>query len=706
MAILNSIRKRGIFLILIIAMALFAFILSDVLTRGGGSSVENTIGTVNGVDIDREEFANLVENTQNSMGPNANTNQAMKMVWDREVRRILLEEQYDKLGLRAENDQINEALGIYLANDPTFQDENGNYSELKMLEYAAQVKANAQSNPAAYEAWNNYIKSVANTVLENSYLGMLRGGLSSTIADGEQQYRFENDKVNLQYVYIPYTSIDDASIEVSEEEIATYIKANPKKFEVDPQVDFQYVLIEENASQQDIDDARTNISALLEDDYEDNELTKTKDTILGFRNTKNNADFVNANSDTPYTDRWYTQEQLPNAIKDTMFDLNEGDVYGPYQVDKTLNLTKVIRKRQLPDSARVRHILVPTGFNRTDSITRTDAQAKKTADSLLTILKGNRSRFASFVKQFSSDTGSIENDGVYEWFEYTKMVPAFRDYSFEQSQGDMGVVKTNFGYHIIEVLGQKDFKNVVKIATITKEIEPSETTINEVFAKATNFEIEAAGGDFSEIAAAQELTVRPVNKVGQLDANIPGIGNGRSIVNWAFNEETSVGDISRFNVSQGYVIAQLTRRSPRGLQSVAESSAVVTPILRNKKKAAQIIANATGSNLQEVAASQNVTVQTATAVTMAAPTIPGAGNEPKVVGAAFGTEPGNETALIEGKTGVFKVRVTALNKAPDLDNYSSYANQVNTVVSQGMSTNLFNALKETADIEDNRAVFY
>lgn len=706
MAILNSIRKRGIFLILIIAMALFAFILSDVLTRGGGSSVEDTVATVNGVDIDRTEFAELVENTQRSMGPNANTSQAMNLVWDRELRRVLMEEQYEKLGLRVESEQINNALSVYLANDPTFQDENGNYSELKMLEYVADIKANANNNPAPLQNWENYIKNVKQTVLENTYLGMLRGGLTSTIAEGEQQYRFENDKIDMEYVYVPYSSIDDATINVTDEEIAAYIKANPKKFEVEPEVDFQYVLIEETASQEDMEAARAEISALMENRPEMNNLTNKIDTILGFRETTNYVEFVNANSDNPYTDRWYTEAQLPEAIRDTIFDLNEGDIYGPYQVDKTLNLTKVIEKRQLADSARVRHILIPTGLNRTDSITRTDAEAQKTADSLLTILKGNRSRFPAFVKQYSSDTGSIENDGVYEWFEYSKMVPEFRDYSFEQKTGDMGIVKTNFGYHIVEVLGQKDFKDVVKIATITKEIEPSEPTINEIFAEATTFEIEAAKGDFTEQANTQGLSVRPVNKVGKMDAQIQGIGTNRQIVNWAFNEETEVGDISRFNVSQGYVIVQLTRKDPKGLKSIAESSAEVTPILRNKKKAEQIKNSATGSTLQEIAASQNVTVQTASAMTMSAPTIPGAGNEPKVVGAAFGKNAGEETGLIEGNTGVFKIRVTAVNKAPDLENYASYANQLNTGVAQGLNTSVFNALKESADIEDNRATFY
>ncbi|KAA3623896.1 MAG: peptidylprolyl isomerase [Flavobacterium sp.] len=706
MAILNSIRKRGIFLILIIAMALFAFILSDVLTRGGGSSVENTVATVNGVDIDRTEFAQLVETTQKSMGPNASTSQAVNLVWDRELRRVLMEEQYEKLGLRVESEQVNNALSVYLANDPTFQDENGNYSELKMLEYVADIKANANVNPAPLENWENYIKNVKQTVLENTYLGMLRGGLTSTIAEGEQQYRFENDKIDIQFVHVPFTSIDDTSITVTDEEIAAYIKANPKKFEVEPEVDFQYVLIEETASQEDIEAAEAEITALIDNRREMNNLSNKIDTILGFRETPNYQEYVNSHSDVPYTDRWYTKEQLPASIKDTIFDLNEGDIYGPYQVDKTLNLTKVIEKRQLPDSARVRHILIPLGLNRTDSITRTDAQAKKTADSLLTILKGNKSKFATFVKQYSSDTGSIENDGVYDWFEYTKMVPAFRDYSFEQKTGDMGIVKTNFGYHIVEVLGQKDFKDVVKIATITKEIEPSEPTINEIFAEATTFEIEATKGDFSEQAEAQGLSVRPVNKVGKMDAQIQGIGTNRQIVNWAFNEETEVGDISRFNVSQGYVIVQLTRKDPKGLKSIAESSAEVTPILRNKKKAEQIINRINSKSMQEIATSENVSVQTASAMTMSAPTIPGAGNEPKVVGVAFGKDVGEETGLIEGKTGVFKVKVTAINKAPELDNYAPYANELNTGVAQALNANVFKALKESADIEDNRAVFY
>jgi parvulin-like peptidyl-prolyl isomerase len=691
---------------MIIALALFAFILSDVLTRGGGGSMENTVATINGTDLNRVEFMEKVEATQQNMGPNGNASQAMNIVWDREVRRVLMEEQFEKLGLTVGSNQLNSALSTYLASNPTFQDESGQYSEQRMLEYVAEIKANAQSNPQALKAWEDYVKNLKQTILENTYLGMLRGGLSSTLAEGEQQYRFENDKLNIEYVYVPYSSIPDEEITVTESEIAAYIKENPKKFEVEPQVDIQYVLIEEKASQEDIDAARAEMAELLENKVVFNNVTNSNDTVPGFRETTKYGEFLNAHSEQAFNDRWWFKDELPESIKDTVFSLATGEIYGPYQVDKTLNLTKVIAKRQLPDSARVRHILIPVGLNQTDSITRTDEQAKKTADSLLAIVKKSPSRFDDLVPAFTSDASSIPNKGVYDWFGYKAMVPAFRDFSFEMKKGDMGVVKSNFGYHIIEVLGQKDMKDVVKVATVSKEIEPSETTINNVFSKATTFELDAAKKDFAELAKEQEYSLRPVNKIGRLDSNIPGLGNIRSIVSWAFNEESEVGDVKRFNVPQGYVIAQLTRRNPKGLMSVSDASVLVTPVLRNKKKAEKIITSATGTTLQEIAASQNVTVQNASAITMSAPTIPEAGNEPKVVGAAFGKKAGEETGFIKGNSGVFKVRVLAVNAAPELENYASYANQLNTGVSQGLNTNVFKALKESADIEDNRANFY
>ena len=249
-------------------------------------------------------------------------------------------------------------------------------------------------------------------------------------------------------------------------------------------------------------------------------------------------------------------------------------------------------------------------------------------------------------------------------------------------------------------------QKVIKVATVTRDVEASETTLNTIFSEATTFELDAQKGDFAEVAKAAGLAVKPVNKIGLLDANIPGVGNNRAIVKWGFEEDSEVGDIKRFSTTDGYVVAQLTRKSPKGLMSVAEASPRVTPILRKEKKAAKIKESITATTLPEVASSQGVTVQNATAVTMASPTIPGSGNEPSVVGVAFGKEPGQETGLLVGENGVYKIRVLAVNPAPALDNYASYANQLKTQATPTINTNVLSALKEAAVIEDFRTNFF
>ncbi|MAM30308.1 MAG: peptidylprolyl isomerase [Flavobacteriaceae bacterium] len=704
MAVLNKIRQRSVFLIIIIALALFSFVLADVLKSGGFSSDKSvsTVATVNGVDLDRVEFMSKVEAQQKQLPQNAAPGQAINAVYDREVKRVLLEEQYEELGLTVQDDMLNDALSTYLSGNPTFQNEAGQFSQAKLDEYVASIRTNQQAS----QQWDDYIKGTKTVVLESMYFTMVKGGLASTLVDGEQQYRYENDKVNLEYAFIPFTKIADEDVPVTDAEIETYIKNHKKEFTVEPQVDFQYISISEKASEEDIAEAEAEINDLLNETVEFNEVSKLNDTIPGFRTTDNIEEFVNANSENPYQDRWMYKSDIPASIKDTIYNMEVGSIYGPYRVDNTINLSKVVAVRQLPDSAKVRHILIPIGLSQADSISRTKAEAKATADSLLTILKTDKSKFTTFVKDMSSDIASVEKDGVYDFFPYNQMVPAFRDYSFEKNVGDMGVVETRFGYHLVEVLGQKNQQKAMKIATVTRDIEASEKTLNTIFSEATSFELEAKKGDFAEVAKTSGYGVKPVNKVGELDATIPGIGNNRTIIKWAFEEETEVGDIKRFSTPDGYVVAQLTRKNPKGLMSIAEASPRVTPILRKEKKAEKIKESVTGSTVQEVAASQGVTVQNATAVTMAAPTLPGAGNEPSVVGVAFGKKAGEETDLLVGNNGVYKVRVLAVNPAPSLDNYASYANQLNTQRTPTINTDVYNALKEAAEIEDNRKNFF
>ena len=703
MAILNSIRKRGIFLILIIALALFAFILSDVLTKGGGTKVQDTIATINGTDISRQSFMEEVEATQRNMGPNSNTSQAMNMVWDRELRRVILEEQYEKAGLSVEKAQLDDALKSSLANNPTFLNEAGQVDDGKIQEYIASIKA---SSPEMYQQWINFEQNAAQGVLQRTYFNMIKGGLRTTVAEGEQEYHFQNDNLNFSYVLVPYSKIADADIKITDDEIKKYIAAHPNDYEVDAQADIQYVFFSEEPSEADIAEAQTETSALLNSKVEFNQDTKSNDTIPGFSNTKDYEEYVNANSDVPYFDSWMFKSQLPPTVADTLINLNEGDIYGPFKVDNAFYLTKVLETKRMPDSADSKHILIRyAGTMRApETITRTKEEAQKLADSLLGVVKKDKTKFAELASEFSDD-GSSQNGGDLGTSTPGRMVPPFDKFIFNNPTGTIGLVETDFGFHVVEVGKQSEPKKAIRLATVVKNIEPSKKTTDDVFFRASKFEVAVKDGDFSELAKSQNLEVKPVNNLGKMEANIPGLGANRPIVNWAFNEDTKVGDIKRFSVPEGYVIAQLTRKNEKGLMSVAQASPTVKPILLNEKKAEKIRESIKGNTLEEIAQNQNVSVQNVTGVTMANPMIAGS-LEPKVVGAAFGTKPGESTGFINGRNGVYKVKVTAFNPAPKMESYVNYANQLSTKNAPASQSAVYNALKKKAEIEDNRATFY
>ena len=707
MAILNSIRKRGVFLIIIIALALFSFILADVIRNGGFSSEKSltTVATINGETLTRDIFMKQVELTQRNLGENGTTAQAINMVWDRELRNVLQQQQYDALGLTAQKEQLEESLRMGLASNPTFQDADGVFSSLKVQEYIANVKA---TNPTAYQQWLDYENNLKSGALQTTYYNMIKAGMRSTLSEGEQEYRYQNDKINMQYVYVPYTSIPDTDVSVTDSEIEAYIRKNAADYEQTPQVDVQFVSFSEAPSDIDIADAETAITSLLKDREVYNSNIKATEILKGLENTQDYQNFINDNSDVPFQDRYFFKSDIPEAIAEDLFATPLNGIYGPYKLGNNNNISKVIGITQMPDSVQSRHILIryQGSFRASDAITRSKEDAKAMADSIAGVLKRNKNKFEDLAKTLSDDKSNSDTGGDLGYSGPGKLTKDFNDFIFDNKTGTLGVVETEFGFHVVEVQEQKNKQKAMKFATISKEIEASEKTLNEVFANASRFEVAAQKGDFSQIAKTQELALKPVNKIGALDATIPGVGNNRSIVNWAFGEDVSVGDVKRFSILDGYVVVQLTRKSPKGLMSIAEASSLVMPKLRNAYKAKQIMATISGDDLDAIASSQGSTVQNATAITMAAPTIPGAGAEPEVVGAAFAKAAGETTSLIAGEKGVFKVRVTAVNNAPALENYASYANQLNSAATPAVNTKVYQALKNAAEIEDNRANFF
>jgi peptidyl-prolyl cis-trans isomerase D len=218
--------------------------------------------------------------------------------------------------------------------------------------------------------------------------------------------------------------------------------------------------------------------------------------------------------------------------------------------------------------------------------------------------------------------------------------------------------------------------------------------------------MEADANEFDDITKEKNYILRPVNKVKELDENLPGLGEQRAIVQWAFNEERAVGDIDRFSTSEGYAVVQVTKRYNKGLMSPEDASATVLPILRKDIKADQIMAANKGKSMEQIIQESGASKNTVSAITMKAPTLAGAGSEPAVVGTAFALEVGQTSGLIKGETGVFLVKVLSKNEAIKLPNFSTFANTLTTTTRSKANTTAYEALKKGAEIDDFRGDFY
>jgi len=715
MAVLNKIRQRSIFLIIIIALALFSFIIGDIFQNLGSSSKSQTVvATINGEDIERDAFMNQVENIQRQSGGSVTNTQAMNRVWDQEVRNKVMQTQYDALGISIERDYMRQLLKQNLGTFDEFKNEAGLFDEDKLNEFIANLKAIApesttlNGNPVNYKAWTDFEQSISQTGVQQTYFNLVKAGVVGTLTEGELEYQLENDKVDLKYVQIPYSSIPDSVVTVKKSDITNYIKKFPKKYKVEASRNLVYVQFKETASLEDEQTIQANLTGLIEDKVEFNEAAKANETVVGFKNTSDSKAFVNANSSSKFNDDFVFESKLPNAQADSLKALSLNEVFGPYKDGTSYKLSKLIAKKMIADSAKVRHILIPfIGSTRADaSVTKTDAQAKTTADSIYKVLRSKRSKFKSLLS-LSSDKVSNEKEGEIE-FAYTDgFAKEFKAYAFENPKGSLGVVKTDFGYHIIEVLSQGAKKQAYKIATIVQEIEPSIKTIDDVFKNKSKFEIAVANADFNEVAKENNYTTVPVSSIKELDETIPGLGVQRSIVKWAFEDGVEVGDFKSFNTSGGgFVVAKITAVNEAGLMSTENASVTALPEIRKEMKSALIKNRVTATTLDAIASAENQTVKTASAVNMKNPTLSGAGREPKVVGTAFGLEEGETSKLIVGYNGVYAVQLIKSTPADALPNYQAAANRVGQAKSNAVNSQLYNALKDAAEIEDYRATFY
>lgn len=699
MAVLQKIRERSGLLIGVIGFCILAFIAGDLLSGGINLNSRN-VGEVNGVSIPTEDFRQKVHNLEQNNRISGSA--AYEQVWTNEVRSILFTEQLDKAGLRLGKDQLINVIKTdpNFAQNPQFQNELGQFDINKFNAFLAQMQA---AGPQQWNSWIAYEAELEKFAKEQMYYTMIKGAMVTTTAEAKMAYKNEATKVSFDYVTIPFNTINDDEVKVTDEEINAYVKKHPKQFKTSPSRQVEYVFIENKPSAEDQQQTKQLLEDLLKPTVVFNQNTGVNDTISGFAKVTDVRNFVDMNSDVPFDSTYYAKEQLPAEHAEKLYNLTQGEIYGPYMFNDYYAVSKLVAKKVNKETVDASHILIShiDAMNADPTVTLSKEEAKERADNLLKQLQ-NGADFAELANANSTDPGSNTNGGKYENIRPNQMVPAFDQYIFNNAVGKLGVVETDFGFHVLKV-DKINEKEGVQLATIAKKVEPSATTEDQTYAAATKFQQSVeSGNDFSKTATEQNLIAHPAAKIGAFDDQLPGVGSQSEAIRWAYNKHTSVGDVRKFDTPEGHLIVKLVTVNDSDLMTATEARPMAEATIINQKKAEIIRKKMTGNTLEEVAKNASIGVINAIDVTGANPLVNGF-QEPLVVGNALGKQIDETSKLIEGSNGIYMVQTKKITQATELPNYLTYKQKVSTNNRNAVQNLVFGAMQQNAKIKDNRA---
>ena len=702
MAILGSLRKNSVVLITVIGMALFAFVISGVFD-GKGYTSQDPIGMVNDQDLSIEEFRNQVDFLERSY--NLSGMNAVNSVWDQTVRNLILNNQFELSGVDSGKDH----LEYILSQNPSFNSEPSFLNDAKIFEIEKFIDLIVEyktTNPDAYEQWKKQESIFQSQSNEKIYFDLISSGINFSYKDGEFEYLLQNDRVDIEYVQIPYSSIPDSLVKLKNSDVQKYIKSNHTDFKIDASRSIEYVLFEEKPSIEDENETKSFLESFLVEKKEYNDISKQEETIPSLLTAKNLTEFINQNSEIKFDSIYVPKGSLPNNDANILFNLNKGQNYGPYLDDEYFKISRMLDKKK-GGNIRASHILISFkgSKNASPEITRSKSEARKEANRILKLVRKNPDSFSGLAFEFS-DGPSKSSGGDLGFFQEGAMVKPFNDFVFSKKEGTIGVVETDFGFHVINIVAKED---LVLLASIAIKNIPSENTSDKTFNLATKFEINLSKNkNLNELAKENNYEIKPVSNIKILDDNLPGLTNQRRLVQWLFSEEVELNSYKRFDLSNGgYLIAQVTDLREEGLSSVEDVTFTAVPKVRNQKKAELIIKqNKKNKSLEDLANNNNTEIKKALALNQKNATISGAGREPLLVGHAFGLKVDQISDFIIGENGVYKIKVTKKDKSSGLDTYSSYQNQLLLSSRPSVNSTLYQAVKESAEIIDNRSTYY
>jgi peptidyl-prolyl cis-trans isomerase D len=710
MSVIQKIRNKYIgFVVGAIVVALIGFLVMDAMqsnVRSIFSGDQTLLADINGKRIDYKNFEVLRQKYEENMKQRSKDgnltdeerSQLMDQTWSDIVNETLINEELEKLGLGFTEKELQDMLTGPFA-DPmvqqNFADPNtGIFDPNRVSQFLSQMGQDKTGQQRAQ--WKEFEEAMIKNRKMTKYTDMVTKGIYLPKFMMEDMSKQQTGVSAISFVQLPYTMINDADVKVSDDEIKKYMEKNKELFTTqEATAKAEYVVFDIIPSKEDTAES---LGSLL----------TVRDAFVAA--TENEEFLSQNNSEETLRDVYYTEKTLEAINPAEVLASAVGAVTGPFYMNGSYKMMKVVDKKSMPDSVKASHILIAITEQ------RTEAQAKASIDSIEAMVNSGAD-FAQLAATRSDDQNSGKMGGDLGYFTQEAMEGQLSEIvkeSFAGKVGDKKVVKTQYGYHLINITDQKNFQTAVKVAVMSKTLQAGQATTNAAFAKANEFAASAKdAASFTETAKKLGKDKRVADNITKTQQIIPGIGSARELTRWVF--DAKIGSVSQiFNLDDKCIIAVASNRQDKGTMANIETVRTqVEGILKRDKKGQMLIEKAKGkTSLQDLALLGNTTVKNADTVIYVGGGNNEIGFEPKVIGAAFNKSLVNKVSPgIPGEQGVYFITVKNIQPGTSMFNdkdpmFNMQRRSMERQMTQQAQNIIPYVLKKAAKIEDNRSNFY
>jgi peptidyl-prolyl cis-trans isomerase D len=693
MTVLGLIRKRGAIIVVVVGLALFAFVVGDFVPGMGGSRSLD-VAKIGGKTVSLPEFSEKVEEMtrryQQQFGhlDNQLTDMAHDQAWNTLVNETLMQQAYERLGLKVSSEELWDVITGF--NPPaiirqSFSDQQtGAFNRAGLIEFL-RFK---DSDPQAAAEWAMVERFVLEDILIQKYNAIVGRGLfvPDFVAQNEN---LENGKqVDFDFIVQSHFSINDSLINVSSKDIKDFYNKHKSRWEQQASRDIEFVVFNITPSIDDHIAAQQWIERILP----------------AFEEAEDPFQFIHLNTIATADRRFMTAEELPLQLVE-LFEQPIGSMVGPYQDGESWKISRLVKSEARPDSIRMRQIVI-------EPSERTQIaylMANTLADSIKTALDGGAD-FSTLALKYSADPNVMTNSGDIGWVHESRLQGTVMEPAFELARNEVLLAQAGQHIFVAQVTERGVGEKKVQIATLQHDIRASDRTIQMIFSQASKFAMEnRSERQFDETAAAQNLVKRVASNIGENDRNLPALPSARSVIRWAF--EAKRGEVSDvFSIDDMYVVAILKNARKKGNASLKDVTEQISFEVRLEKKAEIIAAQLSeaaknAQTFSELAFSLNLPVQSAPAVTFASFSVPGAGIEPQLIGASFASAEGTISKPVNGVNGVYLFNVTQINEPDDIA-IEMARERLRMTLNNRSASEPLQAIRNATKIEDMRSKFY